>query len=542
MLTRRQLVLSGLAARFAAAAVSSPLQPWLQDVQPDRATLVWTSDPASPNALGSQPQWATWAVPGASPTITSITATPLPDGRFLYKTRLEGLPAATEVSYSLGPITGKLRMPESTPGQLRFLVFGDSGTGSEEQLQLARLMEAESAALVLHTGDIAYPLATDEGLENFYFKTYRGLMSRTSFYPCPGNHDYEDDLLPYRRWHALPHTPGIPAKDQGRYYNFDSQGVEFISLDSNDSLSEGTSMLSWLDTRLAQSRAFWRIAYFHHPPYTAGYHANNVSCRLAAERLAPRLEAAEIPLVINGHEHSYQRLASRQTTYVISGGGGGGLYPPGAHPNLIKSGTWHHYLRASIDTWRMRIEAIGLEGEILDQFELAPPPTLKSAVNSANFQPRLAPGGLLSLFGHHLCASPNDLSVDLDGESLQILGTSGTQLNLRLPNRSPGRATLRIKTPNGEATREIELLRSAPVLFRDPQSRPLTNNPHAREGDTVKLYLTGSANQRFRLRLGTRILGEFQATPVPTVPGVEKITVTLPTGWHQLELDPLPAS
>lgn len=223
-------------------------------------------------------------------------------------------------------------------------------------------------------------------------------------------------------------------------------------------------------------------------------------------------------------------------------GGGGGLYPPGAHPNLIKSGTWHHYLRASIDTWRMRIEAIGLEGEILDQFELVPPPTLLSAVNSANFQPRLAPGGLLSLFGYHLCASLNGLSVELDGAPLQILGTAGGQLNLRLPQRASGCAMLRIKTPNGEATREIELLRSAPVLFRDAQSSPLTNNPQAREGDSVKLYLTGSGNQRFRLRLGTRVIGEFQSTPVPTVPGVEEITVTLPTGWHQLELDPLPAS
>lgn len=286
-LTRRQLVLSGLAARFAAATVSTSSQPWLQDVQPGRATLVWTSDPATPNALAGQLPAASRSIPGSSPTSANITATPLLDGRVLYKARLEGLPAVTEVSYSLGPNTGKLRMPESTPGQLRFLVFGDSGTGSEGQLQLARLMEAESAGLVLHTGDIAYPLATDEGLENFYFKNYRGLMNRTSFYPCPGNHDYVDDLLPYRRWHALPHSPGIPARDQGRYYNFESQGVEFISLDSNDPLSEGTSMLTWLDTRLAQSRAFWRIAYFHHPPYTAGFHANNVSCRLAAERLAP---------------------------------------------------------------------------------------------------------------------------------------------------------------------------------------------------------------------------------------------------------------
>ncbi len=397
-------------------------------------------------------------------------------------------------------------------------------------------MEAEEAELLLHTGDIAYPVSSDAALEELYFGTYRGLMARTPFYPCPGNHDYVDDLAPYLRWHALPGGQATRKEHEGRYYRFEAKGVEFFSLDSNEPLWEGKAMLEWLDARLAASRAFWRIAYFHHPPYTAGKHALDETCRLAAERLAPRLERARMPLVLNGHDHNYQRSLSNDTTYLVTGGGGAWLYDAAPHERLQKSGNWHHYLRAQVDGFRMRVEAVGLDGGVLDMVELTPGPALRTAVNAAGFDARLAPGTLASVFGYHLAAKGGaDLKVSMDGEPLALLGAAGGQLNVLIPSGKLGRRSLRVETPNGSGEMEIEVVRSAPALFRDGAGRPLTNVASA-TGGRVKVYLTGSGGQQVRLRTGLLDLGPFQPAPAK-VAGVEEIELALPAGWEGLRAE-----
>lgn len=398
-------------------------------------------------------------------------------------------------------------------------------------------MEGEDADLLLHTGDIAYPVSTDAALEDLYFGAYRGLMGRMPFYPCPGNHDYVEDLEPYLRWHALPGGQGTKAGHEGRYYSFEAKGVEFLSLDSNDPLWEGKAMLDWLDARLAASRAFWRVAYFHHPPYTAGKHAGDETCKLAAERLAPRLERARIPLVLNGHDHNYQRSLSGDTTYLVTGGGGAWLYEAAPHERLQASGNWHHYLRAAVDGWKMRVEAVGVDGRVLDKVQLGPGPALCSAVNTAGFEVRLAPGALVSLFGYHLAALGKlGVKVSLDGEPLSILGAAGGQLNVLMPSRGIGRKVLTIETPNGASSLEVEILRAAPALFRDAAGRPLTSVPGS-VGAKVKLFLTGSGGEKVRLRSGLNDLGEFVATPTGGMAGVEEIELPLPVGWEDLRAE-----
>ncbi len=497
MLTRRQTLFSLLAGNLPLRASSSILGPWLQDLQSHSATLLWCGRPEDKRLQ--------WEVNGQPFTLTGQPTT-LEDGRQIFRARIS-------------------LEPSSRPdNQLRFLALGDSGTGSDEQTRLFQKLETEPADLVLHTGDLAYPLATDQTLEDFYIRPYARLMSRIPFYPCPGNHDAAVSLDAYLRWHSLPATPDVPAADQGRYYRFAAHGVDFFVLDSNDALWEGDRMLRWLDHQLATSRAFWRIAVFHHPPYTGGKHAADETCRLAALRLAPRLEAAQVPLVLNGHEHSYQRLAQANTTYVVSGGGGAGLYTPGSHPRQIAASKHHHYVRGHIRGARLQISALGLNGEILDDFTLAPPPLIQSVVDSAGFQPHLAPGGLATVFGHHLAAGADSLRLTLDGVPLPPTAVLGGQINFLLPQRPPGRARLELSSPNGVAVREIELIPSAPALFRDARGVPITE----RLPQGLRLFLTGSGGRRVRLRSGLQDLGLFVTRPVPSLRGVEQLDVLLP--------------
>ncbi|MFN7541914.1 MAG: metallophosphoesterase [Acidobacteriota bacterium] len=506
MLTRRQFLFSLLAGNIPLQASSSILGPWLQDLQPRSATLLWCGRPED-NLLR-------WEMNGQEFRLNGQPTT-LADGRQIFRCRV--------------PLE-----PTSRPdNDLCFLALGDSGTGSEEQSRLFQRLEAEPADLLLHTGDLAYPLATDQTLEDLYIRPYARLMSRIPFYPCPGNHDAAISLDAYLRWHSLPDPADVPAADRGRYYCFQSQGVDFYVLDSNDALWEGQRMLQWLDRQLAASRAFWRIALFHHPPYTGGKHAADETCRLAAAQLAPRLEAARVPLVLNGHEHSYQRFARASTAYVVSGGGGAGLYSPGQHPDRVTASELHHYVRGQVNGSRLHLAAIGLNGERIDEFTLSPPPVIRSVVDSAAFGPRLAPGGLASLFGYHLAAGRDGIRLSLDGQPLPLGSSSGSQLNFVLPRRAPGLARLELTTPNGSTSYEMELLPSAPSLFRDEQGVPVSE----RLASGHRIFLTGSGGKQVRLRSGLKDLGPFLPRPVPALPGVEQIEIALPFPMPALSVE-----
>src|SRR5262245_39258783 len=77
------------------------------------------------------------------------------------------------------------------------------------------------------------------------------------------------------------------------------------------------AMLRWLENDLAATRLFWRIVFFHHPPFAAGPNQNDAQCILARERIVPILERHGVQLVFNGHEHSYQRTEPLLAGHIV---------------------------------------------------------------------------------------------------------------------------------------------------------------------------------------------------------------------------------
>lgn len=72
-------------------------------------------------------------------------------------------------------------------------------------------------------------------------------------------------------------------------------------------------MMTWLTADLAATDAAWIVAFFHHPPYTAGSHDSDDVAdsggRLQDMRQValPILETRGVDLVLCGHSHSYER-------------------------------------------------------------------------------------------------------------------------------------------------------------------------------------------------------------------------------------------
>ena len=63
------------------------------------------------------------------------------------------------------------------------------------------------------------------------------------------------------------------------------------------------------------------MVVFHHAAWSCSRHDSNERVRGA---WVPLLERHRVPLVLNGHDHNYQRFVSAGgVTYVVTGGAGG---------------------------------------------------------------------------------------------------------------------------------------------------------------------------------------------------------------------------
>src|SRR3989344_6952023 len=80
------------------------------------------------------------------------------------------------------------KIVKSENEKLKFLVFGDSGSGSDEQKSLVPLMERENPDLILHTGDLAYESGSAREINDNALAVYKNLFSKAAFYPVLGNH------------------------------------------------------------------------------------------------------------------------------------------------------------------------------------------------------------------------------------------------------------------------------------------------------------------------------------------------------------------
>ncbi|MBU1882292.1 hypothetical protein KKA08_09655, partial [bacterium] len=65
------------------------------------------------------------------------------------------------------------------------------------------------------------------------------------------------------------------------------------------------------------------VAIFHIPVFTVGKWEPSRSLRY---KLTPLFAEYGVDLVINGHNHSYERLEKEGITYIVTGGGGAPLY------------------------------------------------------------------------------------------------------------------------------------------------------------------------------------------------------------------------
>ena len=206
-----------------------------------------------------------------------------------------------------------------------------------EQLEAARstaaLVQLFPTATVIAPGDTAYPDGARQDFERCYDPTWGAFKSRTR--PAPGNHEYQTPgAAGYFEYFAVP-----------PFYSFDLGSWHVVSLNSMRDMGEESEQVAWLRRDLESSDKPCILAFWHHPRFSSGFHGRQrsdpgrqtgVLWRVLAEHHAA--------LIVNGHDHHYERFARIDgIREIVAGTGGGELRPVPFPRRRSEVGDTRHY-------------------------------------------------------------------------------------------------------------------------------------------------------------------------------------------------------
>jgi acid phosphatase type 7 len=220
------------------------------------------------------------------------------------------------------------RTPTSAPTSSDSAVLvgaGDITNCSRTQdEQTAQLLD-KIPGTVFTAGDNAYVNGTYTEYLNCYDPTWGRHKSRTN--PSPGNHDY----LTSGAAGYFQYFNNIPS-----YYAYDLGAWRIYSLNSEIGVSLSSAQVAWLADDLSANPRQCVLAYWHKPRWSSGSnHGDNMNMQAIWQLLYD----AGAELVLNGHEHHYERFSemngsgaavSQGLREIVVGTGGASLYPFGS--------------------------------------------------------------------------------------------------------------------------------------------------------------------------------------------------------------------
>jgi calcineurin-like phosphoesterase family protein len=172
---------------------------------------------------------------------------------------------------------------------------------NEAQTKTAALIRQIDPTAVLTLGDNQYPDGRLRDFRSSYDPTWGVFRSKT--YPTAGNHEY--------------HTPNARGyfryfgrrahRRHGGYYAFDIGQWHLIAINSGEG-DISAAQLEWIRGDLRLSDARCDLAYWHHPRWSSGEHGSDT--RMGS--LWKVLFGLGVDVVLNGHEHDYERFAPMQ--------------------------------------------------------------------------------------------------------------------------------------------------------------------------------------------------------------------------------------
>jgi hypothetical protein len=306
----------------------------------------------------------TRTVPGWDVNYHRVTADGLEPGRaYRYRIRHDGgMPTRTRTVHTA---------PDAAGGPFTFAAYGDQGNTAGAE-RVSRVLAAAQPAFTFCLGDLCYAdlsggvapagRVDHEAWDRWLRMVSDATAASSAVLPAVGNHEMETGMGAwgydgFLTRAALPGNglAGLPTTWSARWAN-----VALVAADANDVSTEitrnngvsGGAQDGWLEQRLAGLRADpavdWIVVGFHHCAYcTNTLHGSDAGVR----RWAPLFDRYEVDLVVNGHNHCYERThplragmpvaevrsggtwgSASGVTYLCAGGGGGTTFPMWVKP------------------------------------------------------------------------------------------------------------------------------------------------------------------------------------------------------------------
>jgi hypothetical protein len=270
---------------------------------PDGTAVESAAEWSSPTGFGSYldalhrngvdpPTSAPTSTPAPPPTATA-TPPPTPPATIPPTSRPTPTRAPDETIVAAGDIACDPADPN----------FAGGAPSACQMRATANLVFAQHPNAVLPLGDDQYEQGALAAFERSYDPTWGRLKAIS--HPAVGNHEYDSgSAAGYFTYFGV--AAGPP--DQG-YYSYDLGAWHLIVLNSNcgeiGGCAAGSPQEQWLRRDLADHPTACTLAYWHHPLFSSGLHGDNSD----VQPLWHDLYDAGADIVLNGHDHDYERFA-----------------------------------------------------------------------------------------------------------------------------------------------------------------------------------------------------------------------------------------
>ena len=248
------------------------------------------------------------------------------------------------------------------PDTLHFAVIGDNGTGDRPEYEIGQQMaswyQRFKFPLVVMMGDNIYGSDRPQDFVKKFEAPYKALLDAgVKFYASLGNHDSREQRF-YKNFNM----------DGKLYYSFKApkEDVRFFALEST---YMDPDQVKWIDSELGKSGEKWKIVFFHHPLYSSGAtHGSQVKLR---EVLEPIFTKYKVSLVLNGHDHIYERIVPQPSgiQYFVEGASGqlrDGDIRKGTGLTAFGEDRQQSFILMEVDGDTLTFNTIGLQGTVID--------------------------------------------------------------------------------------------------------------------------------------------------------------------------------
>jgi tartrate-resistant acid phosphatase type 5 len=271
--------------------------------------------------------------------------------------------------------SGPLHRLIPTADKLRIFALGDTGTGKQDQKDVAAAMEARCLEKgvdgLLFLGDNIYQTGVSDIEDKDWEKKLWGIysspcLSKVPIYPVLGNHDYRDSpaaqieySLVNPRWRMPNRFYSVDFGSLLKVVAFDSQISEFC-------FNAKFCAVDFLLEELEKETTTWKIVTAHHPLTSASVKGYSHTGGFRGIFLKPLL-CDDTDLYIAGHSHhmEYRALEDCRMDLVVSGGGGAKLYEVQTNSGATFAKSAHGFFEIEASRKTLEMKFIGKNGEVL---------------------------------------------------------------------------------------------------------------------------------------------------------------------------------